>query len=317
MAEDMSKYTDNKFEAAYIGLHKRGELRKRADYLLDSLKECRLCPRECGVDRRNGEYGICRAPYDVYISASHPHFGEEAPLVGRSGSGTIFFTHCSLRCVFCINYEISHLGEGYKVSFEELARAMLILQKEKGCNNINLVTPSHYMPHILKAIDIAASRGLSVPIVYNTCGWEKVEILKYLDGVVDIYLPDFKYYDSNMSAKFSAGASNYPEITKEALIEMNRQVGVLKTSYGGIAIRGLMIRHLVMPNNVSGSKKVIRWIGKNLPKETYINIMSQYTPVFKAKDYKEIARRITREEYYEVVEEAKRCGLTNLEIQGM
>lgn len=316
MADKISK-TSNESEPSYIRLYKRGELRKRAEELLKSLKECRLCPRDCGVNRISGELGTCRAPYDVYISSFHPHFGEEPPLVGTNGSGTIFFTHCSLRCVFCINYEISHLGEGYKVSFEELAKAMLILQKQKGCHNINVVTPTHYMPHILMALDIAASKGLSIPIVYNTCGWEKVEILKYLDGVVDIYLPDFKYYNPDMAKKYSAGASDYPDVTKNALLEMHRQVGVLKTNHRGIAQRGLMIRHLVMPNNVSGSKDVLKWISENLPKDTYINIMSQYTPVYKAKDYPEIARRITRSEYFEVVDEAKRLGFTNLEIQGM
>ncbi|MCX7944618.1 MAG: radical SAM protein [Deltaproteobacteria bacterium] len=317
MVENINSANAKDFEPAYIKLHKSGELRRRAEELLKSLKECRLCPRDCGVDRRSGKVGVCRAPYDVFISSFHPHFGEEPPLVGSYGSGTIFFTHCSLRCVFCINYEISHLGEGYKISFEELAKAMLILQKQKGCHNINVVTPTHYMPHILMALDIAASKGLSIPIVYNTCGWEKVEILKYLDGVVDIYLPDFKYYNSEMSNKYSAGAADYPDVTKKAILEMHRQVGVLKMNHRGIAQRGLMIRHLVMPNNVSGSKDVLRWISENLPKDTYINIMSQYTPLFKAKDYPEINRRITRAEYFDVVEEAKRLGFSNLEIQGM
>jgi len=316
MAEKIN-YPANESEPSYIKLHRSGELRKRAEELLKSLKECRLCPRDCGADRVSGEFGVCRAPFDVYISSFHPHFGEEPPLVGSNGSGTIFFTHCSLRCVFCINYEISHLGEGYKVSYEELARAMLILQKQKGCHNINVVTPTHYMPHILMALDIAVSKGLSVPVVYNTCGYEKIEFLKYLDGVVDIYLPDFKYFSSEMAKKYSAGASDYPEITKKAFLEMHRQVGVLKTSQRGIALRGLMVRHLVMPNNVSGSIEFLRWMSKNLPPDTYINIMSQYMPVYKAKDFPEIARRINRKEYSEVVDEAKRLGFTNLEIQGM
>jgi putative pyruvate formate lyase activating enzyme len=316
MSENKNEMRES-FEPAYTKLHKSGELRKRAEMLLESLKNCNLCPRECGVDRVSGELGVCRAPFDVYISSAHPHFGEEPPLVGTNGSGTIFFTHCSLRCVFCINYEISHLGEGYKVSYEKLADAMLRLQKVMGCHNINLVTPTHYMPQILMALDIAASKGLSVPVVYNTSGWEKVEMLKYLDGVVDIYMPDFKYYDSEMSSKYSAGAGSYPEITKKAILEMHRQVGVLKVSPRGIAQRGLIIRHLVMPNNVSGSKDVMRWISQNLPEDTYINIMSQYMPVYKAKEYPEIGRRITYNEYYEVVDEVKRLGFTNLEIQGM
>ncbi len=319
LSKDESKGSDMSidFEPAYITLHRSGDLKKRAEELLNSLSECHLCPRECGVNRKAEEKGICRAPYEVYISSFHPHFGEEPPLVGRNGSGTIFFTHCSLRCVFCINYEISHLGEGYMGSINKLAEAMLILQKQKGCHNINFVTPTHYMPYILMAIDIAAEKGLNVPIVYNTCGWEKVEMLKFLDGVVDIYLPDFKYYDGEMAAKYSAGAKNYPEITKAALLEMHRQVGVAITPIDGIMRRGLMIRHLVMPNNVSGSLEVMRWIAKNLPLNTYINIMSQYTSVYKAKYFREIARRITQEEYLEVVYEAKRLGFTNLEIQGI
>lgn len=317
MVNKLSSSRSFEFEPSYVKLYKSGELKRRAEILLKTLDNCKLCPRECGANRISGELGTCRAPFDVYISSFHPHFGEEPPLVGSNGSGTIFFTHCSLRCVFCFNYEISHLGDGYRVSFERLAEIMLILQNQKGCHNINLVTPTHYMPQILMAIDIAASRGLSIPIVYNTSGWEKTEMLRFLDGVVDIYLPDFKYFDPQMAKRYSSGAESYPEITKKALIEMHRQVGLLRKDKKGVAIRGLMIRHLVMPNNVSGSKDVLKWIRENLSEETYINIMSQYTPVFKAKEYKEIARRITPEEYYDVVEEALRLGFKNLEIQGM
>jgi putative pyruvate formate lyase activating enzyme len=217
--------------------------------------------------------------------------------------------------VFCQNWEISHLGRGSKRDIDELAEMMLQLQKI-GCHNINLVTPTHYSAPILKALDIAAGKGLRLPIVYNTSSWERLEIVKILDGIVDIYLPDFKYWESDMSAKYSSGAESYPEITREAVLEMHRQVGVAKPSKDGIMYRGLMIRHLVMPNDVGGSEKVIGWIAKNLPKDTYVNIMAQYNPLYKAYDYPEISRRITREEYVEVVNRAKELGLTNLDIQG-
>jgi len=249
------------------------------------------------------------------ISAFHPHYGEERPLVGVGGSGTIFLTHCNLRCVFCQNWEISQLGLGAEREIEEFAEMMLVLQKY-GCHNINIVTPTHYSPHILKALDIAASKGLRLPIVYNTSGWERVEILAFLDGVVDIYLPDFKYWDSEMAAQYSSGAASYPEITRAAILEMHRQVGVAKPNRAGIMERGLMIRHLVMPNDIGGSEKVMEWIAENLPKDTYINIMAQYTPMHKAYDYPELSRRITREEYRRVVRKAMDLGLTNLDIQG-
>jgi len=269
----------------------------------------------CGVNKLKGEKGFCNANAKLEISAYHPHFGEEPPLVGKGGSGTIFMTNCSLRCVFCINWEISQGGEGTIRSIAEFAEMMLSLQRI-GCHNINIVTPTHYSPHILLALDRAAARGLKVPLVYNTCGWERTEILQVLDGVVDIYLPDFKYSNSEMAAKYSSGAYSYPEVTKKALLEMNRQVGVAKPEENGLMYRGLMIRHLVMPNNVSGTKEVIDWIAANLPKDTYLNLMSQYRPVYKASQYPEINRRITRQEYIEAVDYARKAGLTNLEIQG-
>lgn len=303
------------FEPGYIRLHHNGELRKRGEILWQMMEKCELCPRMCGVNKLKGERGFCGANAQLEVSAYHPHFGEEKPLVGKGGSGTIFLTNCSLRCVFCINWEISQGGEGFRRSIDQFAAMMLSLQKS-GCPNINFVTPTHYSPHILLAVDKAAARGLKVPLVYNTCGWERTEILKFLDGIVDIYLPDFKYSDSAMAAKYSSGAETYPELTRKAILEMHRQVGVAKPAQDGLMHRGLMIRHLVMPNNVSGTKEVIKWIAENLPKETYLNIMSQYTPVYKASDYPEIARKITREEYYSAVNYAKEAGLTNLEIQG-
>jgi putative pyruvate formate lyase activating enzyme len=204
---------------------------------------------------------------------------------------------------------------GADTAIDDFAAMMLRLQ-EIGCHNINFVTPTHYSALILKALVIAAEHGLRLPVVYNTSGWERLAILEILDGIVDIYLPDFKYWDSNMSAKYSSGAASYPELTKAAILEMHRQVGVAKPAKDGIMQRGLMIRHLVMPNNVSGSEKIMAWVAENLPKDTYINIMAQYSPLFKAFDYPEISRRITKEEYIKVVNRAQEVGLTNLDVQG-
>jgi putative pyruvate formate lyase activating enzyme len=306
---------DPGFKPPYLELHQSGELKRRGKELWDIMKSCKLCPRECEVDKLAGDEGFCDADAQLEISSYHPHFGEERPLVGRGGSGTIFLTNCSLRCVFCINWEVSQGGEGSARSIEDMANMMLRLQK-RGCHNINMVTPTHYSPHILLALDKAAANGLRLPLVYNTCGWERVEILKKLDGIVDIYLPDFKYADPEMAAKYSSDADTYPEVTKAALLEMHRQVGVAKPAEDGLMYRGLMIRHLVMPNRVSGTKQAIEWIAKNLPKDTYLNIMSQYRPVYKAFDYPQIARRLNRKEYKEAVQWAKDAGLTNLDIQG-
>jgi putative pyruvate formate lyase activating enzyme len=303
-------------ETNYLRLHRQGKLVERGQQLWAMMEKCCLCPRSCGAKRLKGERGFCQANANLEVSSYNPHFGEERPLVGRGGSGTIFFTHCGLRCVFCINWEISQESMGRERKLEELAEMMLKLQG-MGCHNINVVTPTHYAPHIVKALEIAAGKGLAIPLVYNTCGWERLEILRILDGVVDIYLPDFKYSEAAMAKRYSSGAETYPEITKAALLEMQRQVGTVKLDSKGVACRGLMIRHLVMPNNVGGTKEVMEWIAANLPKDTYVNIMSQYTPVYKASSYPEIARRISRTEYAQAVQWAKKCGLTNLDIQGM
>lgn len=306
---------DPGFEPAYLKLHRSGELKERGKELWSIMESCELCPRRCGINRLEGTRGFCGASSQLEISSYHPHFGEERPLVGSGGSGTIFLTNCGLRCVFCINWEISQGGVGDPRSIEDMADMMLALQRI-GCHNINVVTPTHYSPHIVLAVDSAAGRGLRLPIVYNTCGWERTEILKKLDGVVDIYLPDFKYADGRMAAKYSAGAETYPDVTQDALLEMHRQVGVAHPARDGLMYRGLMIRHLVMPNGIGGSKQVFEWIAKNLSKDTYLNIMSQYTPTYKAFDYPEISRRISRKEYGEAVKCAKEAGLTNLDIQG-
>ncbi len=303
------------FEPSYIKLHRSGELKKRGKELWNVMERCILCPRECKKNRLKGEEGTCMATSRLKIASYHPHFGEESPLVGKGGSGTIFFSHCSLRCIFCINWDISIGGQGTYRTINELAGMMLNLQAI-GCHNINVVTPTHYSPHILLALDIAARKGLRLPLVYNTCGFEQNGVLEMLDGIVDIYLPDFKYYDKQMAVKYSSGADKYPDITKAALTEMNRQVGVARPAEDGIIYRGLMIRHLVMPNEVSGTANVIRWIAENLPKDTYINLMSQYRPYYRASEYPEISRPITNEEYAEAVNRAREEGLTNLEIQG-
>jgi putative pyruvate formate lyase activating enzyme len=249
------------------------------------------------------------------IASYHPHFGEERPLVGERGSGTIFLTHCGLRCVFCINWEISQGGSGAERTIEEMA-AMMVRLQEMGCHNINVVTPTHYSAYIVLALDRAAEGGLRLPLVYNTCGWERPEILELLDGVVDIYLPDFKYAEGSMADRYSSGAETYPGVTREALLEMHRQVGVATPAKNGLMHSGLMIRHLVMPNNVGGTKSVLEWIARHLPKDTYVNLMSQYRPMYKALDYPLIARPITRQEYDDAVRCAMELGLTNLDIQG-
>ncbi len=303
------------FEPPYRKLHKTGELKKRGQELWNIMESCELCPRECGASRLAGDEGFCEGSSQLEISSYGPHYGEERPLVGRGGSGTIFFTNCGLRCVFCINWETSQGGEGSPRTIENMASMMLKLQ-DRGCHNINIVTPTHYSPHIVLALDMAAERGLRIPLVYNTCGWERLEILKQLDGIVDIYLPDFKYADGAMAAKYSSDAESYPELTQAALLEMHRQVGVAKPAPDGLMYRGLMIRHLVMPNDVGGSKRVIRWIAEHLPRDTYVNIMAQYRPMYRAFEYPEISRRITRQEYEEVVALARELGLSNIDVQG-
>ncbi len=305
----------NGFEPSYIKLHQTGELKRRGEELWTMMERCRLCPRICNKNRLEGQEGFCNASSRLEIYSYHPHFGEERPLSGKRGSGTIFFTNCGLQCVFCINWEISIGGRGTLRSIKDLANMMLNLQKT-GCHNINVVTPTHYSPHIMLALDIAAGKGLHLPLVYNTCGWERLDILKYFNNVVDIYLPDFKYFNSDMAMKYSSKAQKYPEITKAALLEMHRQVGVAKPERDGIMYRGLMIRHLIMPNGVSGTRNVIEWIADNLPRDTYVNIMSQYRPEYKAHKYPEISSKLTNKEYLDAVMWAKQAGLTNLDIQG-
>jgi len=297
---------------AYAKLEREGQFAQRIEQAYSLLKECELCPRQCGANRLEGERGFCRAPAKVAVYIAQPHFGEEISLVGEHGSGTIFFSNCNLRCVFCQNWPIAHEGQGSEYQDEDLAKMMLYLQK-LGCHNINLVTPTHVMPNIVNATRIACKKGLHIPLVYNTSGYERVEILKILDGIVDIYLPDFKYMDGEKAAQYSAGASDYPEVTKAAIIEMNRQVGQHLVDQRGIALRGLMIRHLVMPNRVAGTDEFVKWVAEALPKSTYVNIMHQYRVEYKAYEHPEIWRAITAQEYLEAMDWAVIAGLTNLD----
>ena len=275
------------------------------------LRECTLCPRECRVDRTSGERGFCRTGDKPFISSYGPHFGEEKPLVGRFGSGTIFMGNCNLGCLFCQNYSISHLGEGMEMSFEKLADIMLSLQNE-GCHNINFVTPTHQMPMTLKSLLIAAEKGLQLPIVYNCGGYESLHAIEILDGVVDIYMPDFKYSDPAMALKYS-NAGDYPQAAMAAIKEMHRQVGDLITDQRGIAMRGLLVRHLVLPKGIAGTAGVVKYIAEEISKNTYINIMDQYHPCFKAFDHPPLNRKITPQEYADAVQMAIDAGLKRID----
>ena len=304
------------WEPGYARLERQGKLGDRVKQAYAILERCQLCPRRCGVNRLKGEKGFCRAPARAVIYSAHPHFGEEEPITGQNGSGTIFISHCNLRCVFCQNWPIAHEGRGREVSDEEFASMMLDLQKI-GCHNINIVTPTHVMPNILGAIQVACRKGLNIPLFYNTSGYERVEALKILDGIVDIYKPDMKYSDGSLSEKYSSGARDYPEVARKAILEMHRQVGVLKGDESGVALRGLLIRHLVMPNRIAGTKQFVKWVSENLPKNTYVNIMAQYRVEYKAYEYPELARGITVEEFLEAMEWAKKYGLINLDSKSL
>jgi putative pyruvate formate lyase activating enzyme len=274
------------------------------------LKECTLCPRECRVDRTTDERGFCRTGDQPFVSSWGPHFGEEKPLVGKCGSGTIFLGNCNLGCLYCQNYSISHLGEGSKISFERLADIMLSLQ-QSGCHNINFVTPTHQMPMILRSLQIASVKGLNIPIVYNCGGYESLHAIKLLEGIIDIYMPDFKYIDSEMAKKYSY-AEDYPEAAKSAMKEMHRQVGDLIIEKG-IALRGLLVRHLVLPEGIAGTVGVVKFISEEISKDTYINIMDQYHPCYKAFDNPPLNRSITNKEYKEALRLAQEAGLRRID----
>ena len=292
---------------SYIQLYETGELRNRVAAGREMLRECKLCARECDVNRLEGEIGFCRSGHSAMVSSVGPHFGEEPPLVGRHGSGTIFFTNCNLGCVFCQNYDISHQGHGKEISAEELANAMLALQG-MGCHNINFVTPTHYIPQILAGLLIAVKGGLCVPLVHNCGGYESVDALKLLDGVFDIYMPDVKYGDNAAGEKYSKAPDYFHAVTA-AVSEMHRQVGDLTTNFEGIAERGLLIRHLVLPDGLAGTRAVVELIA-GLSKNSYVNIMDQYRPAYKSNGYPELGRRISSREYRDAISLAQEAGLS-------
>lgn len=282
------------------------ELQSRAEEAIHRLEHCEICPRRCGVNRIDGELGFCRTGRLAKVSSAGPHYGEEPPLVGYHGSGTIFFAGCNLACVFCQNYEISQLDLGVEVTAERLAGIMMHLQLT-GCHNINLVTPTHVVPQILEALVIASEMGLSIPLVYNSGGYDSVDTLRLLDGIVDIYMPDAKYGSDEMAMRYS-NAPGYVGVMKAAIKEMHRQVGDLVIE-NGIAVRGLLVRHLVLPDNLAGTEEVVRFISE-LSKNTYINIMDQYRPEYRADRYRELSRRITLSEYREALRLARAVGLS-------
>lgn len=286
-------------------------LRKNVEKLREIMRGCRLCPRMCNVDRPAGERGFCRTGVAPVISSWGPHFGEERPLVGVYGSGTIFFTNCNLGCLFCQNWTISHSGDGGETTIEELSSIMLMLQG-RGCHNINLVTPTHQAPAIAEAILDARERGLQAPVVYNCGGYESVETLRLLEGMIDIYMPDIKYMSSAYAKKYSL-AEDYPERVKAAVKEMHRQVGDLVLTGRGIATRGLLVRHLVLPGNIAETGKVVQFIAEEISKNTYVNIMDQYRPSYRANDFPELSSRITGSEYKNALQAAFDAGLRRLD----
>ncbi|MGC9004756.1 MAG: radical SAM protein [bacterium] len=292
---------------SYLALYESGELDKRIEEAYRRLEKCNLCPRKCGVNRLENERGFCQVGRKAVISSYGAHFGEEAPLVGRGGSGTIFITSCNLGCIFCQNYEISHWRVGEEVDDEEFAKMMLYLQA-RGCHNINIVTPSHIVPQFLSALKIAIGKGLRLPIVYNTSSYDSLETLRLLEGIIDIYMPDTKFADGKVAKEF-CNAPDYPEVMKEAIKEMHRQVGELVLNEEGIAVRGLLVRHLVMPEGLAGTEEICRFIAEEISPHTYINIMAQYRPCYKAVGHHKIGRRITRSEFEKAMEIARKAGL--------
>ena len=292
---------------SYIRLHRSGELLRRARAAVEALRSCALCPRRCGADRLGDERGACGIGRFAVVASAGPHFGEEAPLVGTGGSGTIFFSGCNLSCVYCQNFDISQTVRGETARPARLAALMLALQAA-GCHNINLVSPSHVAAEILEALPAAVEGGLRLPLVYNSGGYDSAGTLRLFDGVVDIYMPDAKY-GGNEEGKIYSGVPDYADVNRAALAEMHRQVGPLTLDGHGIARRGLLIRHLVLPNDIARSEAVLRFIARSLSPDSYVNIMDQYRPCHHASSYPELSRRITSEEFRRVREIARSLGL--------
>lgn len=297
----------------YLKAYQEGRLQEKAERLYLALACCAICPRNCKVNRLEDKHGFCKTGRLAKVCSYFSHHGEEPAISGGNGSGTIFFAHCNLRCAYCQNYEFSQLGKGREVGGEELASYMLALQKE-GCHNINFVTPTHVIPQILKALILAVEGGLNIPLVYNSSGYDSGETLRLLDGIFDIYLPDARYADSKISLRLSQ-AKDYPAVNQEALKEMHRQAGTAALNKDEIIESGLIIRHLVLPNHLSGTDQIMRFIARGLSKDTYISLMSQYFPCHKAEDYPELSRRITQDEYREAMDIMYSYGLHNGWVQ--
>ena len=291
---------------SYLNLYEEGRLERIRSALLDKLKQCTLCPRLCRVNREEGGIGFCKTGRLAKVNSFFLHFGEERELVGRGGSGTIFFSWCNLGCIYCQNYTISHLGEGEHIKPKQLAKMMIVLQ-ENGAHNINFVTPTHVITQIIEALPLAIEEGLKLPLVYNCGGYESLDTLKLIEGIFDIYMPDAKYSDRKWAQEFSC-AANYWEVAKLALKEMHRQVGDLVIE-GKVAKRGLLVRHLVLPNRLAGSFRILDFIRDEVSPHTYVNVMQQYYPCYRAYEFKELKRRISSDEYREVIEYAKKIGL--------
>ncbi len=297
--------------AAYLELRRGGGLRERVEAAVSSLESCSICPHGCAVNRAAGEIGKCRTPGRAIVSSYGPHFGEEAPLVGRRGSGTIFFANCNLRCLFCQNYAISQLGEGEMVGKEQLSQIMLSLQ-HAGCHNVNLVSPTHVVPQILEALELAVEGGLYLPLVYNSGGYDSVETLRMLEGIIDIYMPDMKY-DDDEAARQLSGIEGYPTVNKAAVREMHRQVGDLQVDDTGAARRGLLVRHLVLPDGLAGTAGIVDFLGREISANTYVNIMAQYYPCYQASQASGLGRRTSNAEMREAYSLAYEAGLSRLD----
>lgn len=299
-----------KFTPAYLKLPST-ELRHRADMARIRMESCDLCARQCRVNRFEGELGTCKTGLQAKVSSFGAHLGEEDPLRGWNGSGTIFFTRCNLKCQFCQNHDISQTDAGEEVIAGQLATMMLALQGS-GCHNINLVSPSHVVPQILEALVLAANEGLHLPLVYNSGGYDSVETLRQLDGIVDIYMPDMKYASGTHAKKYSH-VRNYPALNQEAVREMHRQVGDLLIDEHGLASRGLLVRHLVLPRNLAGTRQVVQFLAHEISRNTYLNLMDQYRPAYNAHRYPEINRRISSIEFNKALKMAEEAGLTRLD----
>ncbi|MFQ5866014.1 MAG: radical SAM protein [bacterium] len=300
-----------KFEPAYIKTFESGDLQLKVEQALSLLESCTVCPRDCQVNRLEDHYAVCRTGRYAIVSSYFPHLGEEDCLRGWKGSGTIFFSNCNLKCVFCQNHDISQIGRGQAVPPKQLAQMMLELQS-KGCHNINFVTPEHVVPQILESLLIAVEKGLRLPIVYNTGAYDSLDSIQLMDGIVDIYMPDFKYWNKTKAKKYLK-AEDYPETARRVIKEMHRQVGDLALDEQGLATRGVLLRHLVMPEDLEGTRAIMRWIAKELSPNTYVNVMSQYRPAYKAERYPEINRPTSSSEFWQAIKIAEKEGLKRLD----